>query len=386
MTPTYVLFQTIYDQVETPLLASVTGLVSSLTNYARAPVQVALVIYVAGYGILLSRGKGGSTGEAMERMLKLAIVAWFATEATAYSVWVQQFFMLDLPRDLASAVATGSGGTAQPTAWAFDMIWRHAFEAGWSVWKLFHYWDVGELSVIVLFWLAVIISVGIAFGIWMMSQITLALYIIVGPIVIPLVLFSATRSITANWISGILSKIFLQTGLLILLTLTLRTEASMLEQIATETGQNYYSGLNLLLGCIVVFLLCGIVAFQMPGWASSLAGGMQLHGGALALIFMTQMRGASSAASSTGSAIGGALDRMRGGVGRQAGENLSGSAASEPWMNGSGGYSALSPQLQAQATKSYEKWSAAKPGLAARHTLQDYVSYVQSEQAKRNEQ
>lgn len=386
MTPTYVVFQTLYDQIQTPFIAGVTGLVASLSNYARQPVQVALVIYIAISGMVLAMGKGGSAGDTVTHLLKVAIVAWFATDATAYSTWVQQFFMTDLPNDLASAVVTGNGGAAGTTAWAFDMIWRHSWEAGWSVWKTLSVADLGEEIVVVLFWIAALLSVGIAFAIWMMSQIILALYIIIGPLVIVMVLFAPTRAITARWIGGILSSIFLQVGILILLTLTLRTEAGLVTQIPSTVGPNVYVGLNLLLACIAVFLLCGILAFQMPGWAASLAGGMQFHGGALALIMLTQMRGATSAISRTGGALNEGTDAVRRRLGAEApGRTMSfATANSEPWMNSTGGYAGLSPTHQASATRSYQRWSAANPGLGARHPLGDYVAYVQRKTAERN--
>ena len=53
------IFQYIFDQIETPLLASVASIVTSLVAYASAPVQMALVIYIALTGVMVMRGSGG---------------------------------------------------------------------------------------------------------------------------------------------------------------------------------------------------------------------------------------------------------------------------------------------------------------------------------------
>jgi MobA/MobL family len=58
------------------------------------------------------------------------------------------------------------------------------------------------------------------------------------------------------------------------------------------------------------------------------------------------------------------------------------SAPAAPWMTATGGLNALSPAHRRSAEKSYAAWSEAKPELAKRHDLADYVSYVQDQWAK----
>jgi type IV secretion system protein TrbL len=73
-----------------------------------------------------------------------------------------------------------------------------------------------------------------------------------------------------------------------------------------------------------------------------------------------------------------------GGSGGGAGGAFGGSGGRpEPWMVQAGGFGALSGEHQASAQRSYERWAEEKPELAARHGLEDYVSYVQEKQAER---
>lgn len=82
------IFQYIFDQIETPLLMSVASIVTSLVAYASAPVQMALVIYIALTGVMVMRGSGGEGMSGLVgRVVKLSLVAWFATNGSVYAQW-----------------------------------------------------------------------------------------------------------------------------------------------------------------------------------------------------------------------------------------------------------------------------------------------------------
>ena len=256
----FAIFQVLFDQLETPFLAGISALVASFSDYARAPLQAAFILYVAITGYKMMIGQGGSVTSTMQHLVKLIIAVWFATDATAYTTWVQNFFLTQLPNDLAQAVVQGNGGRAATNAAAFDIVWKQAWQAGLVVWQRLSVTDIGEEAVVLAFWLAAILSVGIAFAIWLMGQIVLRLFIIVGPLLIGLVLFDATKSIFSRWIGALLSSMLLQIGILILLSLTIRTTAGLVVQILTYHGTNAYEQIGLLLNGIIVFLLCGILA------------------------------------------------------------------------------------------------------------------------------
>lgn len=300
----FAVFQTLFDQLETPFLAGVAGLVAAFADYARAPIQAALILYVAVSGYMLMIGQGGSGSAVMQKILKLCLVAWFATDATAYTTWVANFFMTQLPADLTQAIVQGNGGRVATSAAAFDILWKQSWMAGLSVWQRLSVADLGEEIVVVAFWIAAILSTGIAFAIWLMSQIVLALFIIVGPLMIALPLFGATREIFSRWIGALISSVLLQVGILILLSLTVRVTAGLIVQTMAYNGSNSYEQLGLLCNLIIVFLLCGILAIQMPAWASSLAGGMSFHGGAVAFLLLQRMNGTTNKAVSAVSQAG----------------------------------------------------------------------------------
>ena len=279
---TWQVFQFIFTSLETPLIASVSALVSALESYAAAPMQLALVIYVALTGLMVLRGHAGEAlGGLVGRIVKLCIVAWFATNGTAYTTWVQDLFLTTLPNELATAVSNANGGGAIG-ANSFDTIWIKAFAAGLAVWKMLNSWDVGEEIVVIIFWAASLLSCVVTFCIWLLSYIIMALFITIGPLLIGLVLFPATRSVFERWIGSIISCLILQVLVVILVTLTLHVESMVVAQVANYTGTNPYEQMQALLAAVIFFVFAAIIAFQIPGMATALAGGLHMHTGAIA--------------------------------------------------------------------------------------------------------
>ena len=93
-------FAYIQNQIEFPLLDSLSQVVAALIAYAAQPVQTALVIYIALTGVLMLRGHASETmGGLIGRLVKMTVVAWFATNGSAYAEWVSNFFLTVLPND-----------------------------------------------------------------------------------------------------------------------------------------------------------------------------------------------------------------------------------------------------------------------------------------------
>lgn len=277
----YQIFQYIASRIENPFLDSVSQIVSALVSYAATPVQLALVIYIALTGVLVMRGYAAEgLGGLVGRAVKLCIVAWIATNGSVYADWVQTFVLTSLPADITQALNGVNGGTTI-TANSFDLIWNKAFGSGLQVWRSLGTFDFGESIVVVVFWASAIAACLAGFVIWFLSHVILGLFIAVGPLLIGLVLFSATRAIFERWIGAMLSCILLQVFTVIMITITIGVEAQIVQQIHDYAGTNPYEQIQLLFCAIIFFGFAAIVAVQLPGAATALAGGLHFHSGAM---------------------------------------------------------------------------------------------------------
>lgn len=317
------IFQYLFDQVESPFLQSVGSLVTALISYAAAPLQISLVLYIALTGILVMRGQGGEcVSGLLSRSIKFSIVAWFATNGSVYVSWFQDFFLNILPNDINNAVAN-AGNTGTISANSFDAVWNSAFLAGLNVWKLLDYWDVGEEIVIFGFWIAAILACIVAFSIWFLSHVILGLFIIIGPLMIGLVLFPATKPIFERWIGAMISCVILQVVTVIMVALTLRVETLLIQQILSSKGPNQFDQLRILLSGMIFFIFAAIIAFQLPGFATALSGGLQFHTGALARGIAASGRLAGRTAAATGRATVTAATAVRQRIRPSTGGSLS---------------------------------------------------------------
>lgn len=286
-------FAYIVSQVETPLVTATTQVVTAFLAFVAAPLKIALVLYVALTGLLLVRGETTEPGSLiMGRVLKAALVVWLLTGSGIFQQYVYDFFFTTLPSGLSNAL-TSSGAAGAVSANSFDNGWIKAWRAGVEVWMKLSWKDFGPQLAVLLFWMAAIIANTFCFTIWLLSRVFLALYIALGPLLVPLVLFPATRALFERWIGALISCVVLQITTIVLLYIILLTEQQVVGTVATVTAASSVEGIQVLLSGIIFFAVAAFVAVQLPGVASSLSGGLTFHTGAIA-------RGVQSAIGTTG--------------------------------------------------------------------------------------
>jgi len=276
------IFAYIVSQVETPLVAAVTEVLNAFLVFAAAPLRVALVLYIALTGILVLRGAVSETGAVLfGRMLRMILVVWVITGAGVYQQYVYDVFFATLPAALSDAL-TSSGAVRIVSANSFDQVWLRAWRAGLEVWRTLGWSDIAEKAVVVLFWAAAILSTGFCFAIWLISRVILALYIAVGPLLVPLVLFAATRAVFERWIGSLISCVILQVTTIVLLFIVLAVEQEVVSTVTRMGSVDPLVMLQVLLAGVIFFAVAAYVAFQLPAFAASLSGGLAFHTGALA--------------------------------------------------------------------------------------------------------
>ncbi|WP_149541496.1 TrbL/VirB6 family protein [Siccirubricoccus phaeus] len=287
------IFSTIVSRVETPLINAVAQVTNAFLTFVGPSLKVALVLYIALTGILIIRGQASEVGSViMGRFLKMGLVVWVLTGSGVYQQYVYDFFFTTLPQGLAQALtATGTAGVVRASS--FDQAWLQAWDAGLTVWKTLGWRQIGESFVIIVYWLAAIISTVVAFIIWLTSRVLLALYIALGPLLIGLALFPATRSIFERWIGSLISCVILQITTVVLLYIVLSVEQQVVGTIAQMGSVDSMVMIQVLLAGVIFFGVAAFIALQLPGVATSLSGGLHFHASSL-------IRGASQSLQTAG--------------------------------------------------------------------------------------
>lgn len=290
------IFSQVSNLIEVPFLAQVDALIGVLVSWLAGPMATALVIYVALTGFLVMRGLSQETFAAvLGRIVRLCAVAWLAMNAATYNEWVRDFFLTTLPTELADRI-TATTGSPAPDAAAFDTIWRKALGVGMSVWSTLGWTDIGPSLAVIFMWVCAGIAIAFSYLVWLTSRVGLGLVIALGPVFIALGLFPATRALFERWLGQAIQFVVLGVLAVTLLQLMVAAEGMLVDRIVTTSaGSSPAQRLQMLLAVCILFIICAMLAMQLPGLASGLAGGFAFHTGSLArLTFGNAMQQARS--------------------------------------------------------------------------------------------
>jgi type IV secretion system protein VirB6 len=277
------IFSQVNNLIEVPFLAQVDALIGVLVAWLAGPMATALVIYVALTGFMMMRGLSQETFAAvLGRIVRLCIVAWIVMNAATYNTWVRDLFLTTLPTELADQI-TSTTGNAAPSAAAFDTIWRKALGVGMSVWSTLGWTDIGPSLAVIFMWVCAGVAISFSYLVWLTSRIGLGLVIAVGPIFVAFALFPATRALFERWLGQVVQFVVLGVLAVTLLQLMVAAEGMLVDRIvASSAASSPAQRLQMLLAVCVLFIICAMLAMQLPGLASGLAGGFSFHTGSLA--------------------------------------------------------------------------------------------------------
>lgn len=297
----WTLFTDLATQIQPPLLSAVNGVSASLCAAVGSVLAVVLTVYLAATGLAIIAGKMVEPMRDVWYKLLVGAVIVAIMQAGNYETYVSNFFLTGIPTDVSNVIA-GSAGTI--TAHSFDVIWNKAYDAGNIMDKNLSWDDFGLKMLVIIYWVIVGLSCGVGFLLWIAAQLLTGLFVAAGPLVLPMFLFSATRSICERWIGAMLSCVFLQVFVVIMLVILVTADNTLIHHIVSA-GANSRSQAMILVDAILLFSISTVILVQLPGAASALAGGMHFHAQALHRAVMGRAGGAARAGAAAGArAIG----------------------------------------------------------------------------------
>jgi type IV secretion system protein VirB6 len=249
-----------------------------LAHYAT-PIVIALItlsIITLGYATLLG-WVTLSLREVAKRVLMIGFVVTFSLNWGTFSGYIYAVFT-HLPDDIAgqllTAMSTHNGGT--PTS--VNQALQHTFYQTMSHVKVL--WEQGGVSnplpyvySLVMVGLLLLL-VGFALVELVVAKFGLALMLVLAPVMIPLWLFAATKSLVGEgWLRNMVTFALLPTLIAVVLSLVLLLFAT----VVSHTEQATLAG-HMALGDIVPYLLYALVGIGLLRktslMASNMAGGM----------------------------------------------------------------------------------------------------------------
>jgi len=305
--------------IQPPVVASAQNVAGTMISAVAGVLQSVLAVYIAFTGYQMFTGHMAEpVRDVWLRIVKGAFVV-FLLSAGNYTTYVTNLVLTGIPQDISTALG-GNGVSAS----IFDHIWNTAFEGGLAVWKHTNWYDFGIELLILAYWFAAVIACVLCFAIWQSAQILLALFVAIGPLVWAMLLFNATRSVFERWIGALLGMLLLQAMVIVLLTVLVEAENSLLQGASTST--NVIAQMQGLFAPIIMFGIAALLVWQLPGAATALAGGMHFHAYALHQATL----GKAAAGASAGAAALGSLAKRGAKAGASGVARAYGSAVGRP--------------------------------------------------------
>ena len=329
-------FATLYTSIASPLDSSVSGVITAITSYLTPILKAMIVVYVGGTALIMMMNPTQEplTG-LLRNLVRSALVFFIISSAANFNQYFGTLFLTTLPTEIGNSIS-GATGAYSLTGGAFDDVWNRAWAAGLVVYKNLP-WSIKGIALqflVVAYWILAILAIGVGFLIYLGAHITLGLVVAIGPLFVACYLFPATRRFFDGWISALVSLVLVQVLSITLLSLLTRTEDMTIAQIVGNgSGGNEIAQLQLLLCGTMLFVICALLAAQLPGIAIGIAGGVHqqvsvysqaIYGSAS----QVGRRAATSAVNAVGSTAraAGSVGTIRSRVFGPAGRSLSGSS------------------------------------------------------------
>jgi type IV secretion system protein VirB6 len=267
------LFAPFQQQFEIGVNAAVSSVITSALQAIAPELTTALLIFIIIQGMLISFRRYdywmGLTNIARATCVTLLLSAGY------YATWIQSPFMTTIPNWIAHVVNGGDGPLAG--AQQFDAVLSATEHFAASILKQTTLWDVGARINIGIAMLADLIALGIAFVIWELSSLMMGLMVCLGPFVLIGMLFSATRSITQQWISKLIGLLVLQLMISVLLQLIISGNNEYLRQAQAAPGAGIDEEIQTLFDIVAFAGMSAVIAILVPSVAAYIGGGVSLN-------------------------------------------------------------------------------------------------------------
>jgi type IV secretory pathway VirB6-like protein len=300
--PLEAIFQNTATDLDVALIDGMNAAISAGLVWAAPQLKTGLTLYVVGFSLLMAYGRvdKGTFLTAIIRALSVAAIL----KAANYNYYVRDLFFTDLPNAIASA-ANGPAMTVK-SAEQFDRMWSAVLHYSAFINGQASGWDDAVNRGIV--WLlagANLVALGVCFGMWYLARGFMAIIIGIGPWLIILYLWDATRGWVNEWIGKLVGFIVLQLAAATLLRIVLSILNRRLLAMNEAPGMSVDEMIANAAGLTGIFWIMAMVMFVLPSFVAigSAAGtGVAMASGMVGSIGGTLAGGAFKAGGMAGKA------------------------------------------------------------------------------------
>ena len=256
------IFQSFATEFDATLVDGMNDVVRSGIAWAQPQLRALLVLYVVAYALGFMLTPNVSARQAAYAALRGLLIA-AAVQSAHYVPWVQEMFFTTLPNQIAAAL-NGPRITVS-SAQQFDVMWSATLRVNAFVLQQASGWlQVMDRAMAWLFALICLVALSVMFVMWFVSRIFMAIVICMGPFLIPLYLFRATRGFVEGWIGKLVGLTVLQLASSILLRALLVVITARFSAMQNNLGSSIDMMLGSFAGIAGLFWMGALLMVVLP--------------------------------------------------------------------------------------------------------------------------
>ena len=259
-------FQPSYNYINGQLTTFIGQRLTDVQSAVTSPLRLAITLYVILYGIAVIRGAiKEPILDGVNRLIKILFIYLIAT-TPAFNTYVTDPLFHSLPNFLAQSI---SGTNSTTLGSSFDGFLGRGLDLGARIMKTGSITDFGPYLIGAVVDVIAVIVAGFGFAIMLVSLVTLAILVALGPIFIALLVFEPTRRYFFSWLNQGITA--LATFALIITVFELIN--SLVTQQWADINAQADPEVSGLLYCAYA-ALGGLFFMHIPTLAAGLAGGV----------------------------------------------------------------------------------------------------------------
>jgi type IV secretion system protein VirB6 len=294
-------FQTILAVFDANLISAINNVIGNALEWAQPQVRAAATLFILISGWLVLTGRMDKSVLA-GRVLRIMAVAALLTSAGTFNTYVRDLFLQDIPSTVGSAL---TGGTTYAPAAQFDALWSATQRiAATMLAEATGYTQFGERLVIRVLMGISFVALVVIFLLWIVARVLMGFVIALGPFLIGLALFDATRPFVDRWVGKLVSLTLVQVSVSVMLQMLMTGFNNYVRAAQANPGGSLDEKIGAFLQ-VAAWYWCGLILIKaLAIVAYSIGGGL-----ATSFAPLTQ----SAALSSLGKASGPAARGLAGG-------------------------------------------------------------------------
>ncbi|SHK49391.1 Type IV secretory pathway, VirB6 components [Roseomonas rosea] len=256
---------------DTNLMTGIDTVINSGLTFARPQVRAAATLFILISGWLVLTGRMDKNVLA-GRVLRIMAVAALLTSAGTFNTYVRDLFLQDIPSTVGAAL---TGGTTYAPAAQFDALWNATQRMAATVLAEANgYTQLGERLAIRALMAISFVALVVIFLMWVIARVVMGMVIALGPFLIGLYLFDATRPFVDRWVGKLVSLTLVQLSIGVMLQLLMTGFNGYVRQAQANPGGSIDEKIGALLQ-VGAWYWCGLLLIgALTGVAYSIGGGL----------------------------------------------------------------------------------------------------------------